>query len=132
MDFIPEEDPNNTDFPEYANEQNKQLNMIIKEKRQLNKEIYHKLLDREDRTKVLQDHLKNVQYELLHTQQLIEAKNKEIETEDHLKQVQERQVGRLEAEIRKLDKLAVERQESLNDQQNLIFKGYEKLDKFKL
>lgn len=106
--------------------------MIIKEKRQLNKEIYHKLLDREDRTKVLQDHLKNVQYELLHTQQLIEAKNKEIETEDHLKQVQERQVGRLEAEIRKLDKLAVERQESLNDQQNLIFKGYEKLDKFKL
>jgi len=68
----------------------------------------------------------------LHTQQLIETKNKEIETEDHLKQVQERQVGRLEAEIRKLEKVAVERQESLNDQQNLIFKGYEKLDKFKL
>lgn len=68
----------------------------------------------------------------MHTQQLIETKNKEIETEDHLKQVQERQVGRLEAEIRKLEKVAVERQESLNDQQNLIFKGYEKLDKFKL
>ncbi len=37
------EDPNNVDFPEYANEQNKQLNQIIKEKRKLNKEIYQKL-----------------------------------------------------------------------------------------
>ena len=46
--------------------------------------------------------------------------------------MQERQVGRLESEIRKLEKVAIERQESLNDQQNLIFKGYEKLDKFKL
>ena len=62
-----EEDPNNADFPEYANEQNKQLNQIIKEKRSLNKEIYHKLMDRDDRTKILKDHLKNVQYELLHT-----------------------------------------------------------------
>jgi hypothetical protein len=34
------------DFPEYANEQNKQLNQIIKEKRKLNKEIFTKLNDR--------------------------------------------------------------------------------------
>jgi len=73
-----------------------------------------------------------VQQELHHTQSLIEAKNKEIETEDHLKQVAERQVGRIESEMRKLEKMAIELQEGLNDQQNLIFKGYEKLDKFKL
>lgn len=44
----------------------------------------------------------------------------------------ERQVGRIESEMRKLEKMAIELQEGLNDQQNLIFKGYEKLDKFKL
>lgn len=43
---ILETDPNNVDFPEYANEQNKQLNQIIKEKRKLNKEIFTKLNDR--------------------------------------------------------------------------------------
>lgn len=33
----------------------------------------------------MKEHLRNVQQELHHTQSLIEAKNKEIETEDHLK-----------------------------------------------
>jgi len=59
-----------------------------------------------------------VQQELIHTQALIDAKNKEIETEDHLKQLSERQTGRIESEIRKLDKLAIEQQERLNDVQN--------------
>ena len=51
----------------------------------------------------------------LKLRQLIEAKNKEIETEDHLKQVAERQVGRIESEMRKLEKLSIEQQEALND-----------------
>jgi len=34
---------------------------------------------------------------------LIDAKNKEIETEDHLKQLNERQIGRLNRELKKLD-----------------------------
>ena len=35
----------------------------------------------------------------------IDVKNKEIEGEDHLKQITERQIGRLESELRKLEKL---------------------------
>lgn len=59
-------------------------------------------------------------------------KNKEIEAEDHLKQVAERQTGRIESELRKLDKGAIDQQEKLNDVQNQIFKGNEKMDQYKL
>ena len=74
------------DFPEYANEQNKELNEIvisfldklfncfveinyekIKEKRRLIQDISRKIEEKSDRVKVLSDHLKNVQQELLHT-----------------------------------------------------------------
>ena len=82
--------------------------------------------------KILQEHLKNVQAELLHTQALIDARNKEIESEDHLKQIAERQTGRIESELRKLEKLGIEQQERLNDVQNQIFKGNEKMDQLKL
>ena len=48
-----------------------------------------------ERKKILEEHLKNVDQELLHTKSLIDAKNKETETENHLWQVTERQSGRL-------------------------------------
>ena len=46
---------------------------------------------------------KSVQMELVHTQSLVDVKNKEIESEEHLKQVAERQSGRLKNEIEKLE-----------------------------
>eukprot|EP00828_Plagiopyla_frontata_P039531 TRINITY_DN5201_c0_g1_i7.p1 TRINITY_DN5201_c0_g1~~TRINITY_DN5201_c0_g1_i7.p1 ORF type:complete len:487 (-),score=118.97 TRINITY_DN5201_c0_g1_i7:135-1595(-) len=125
-------DDEEDDFPEYANEQNKQLNQIIKEKRRLIKEIDIKLDEKKDRAKILGDHYKNVQAELLHIQNLTDQKNQEIETEDHMKQLSERQIGRLESELRKLDKLGIEQQEKLNDVQTQIFRGNEKLDQQKL
>ena len=41
--------------------------------------------------------------ELVHTQSLVDTKNKEIETEEHMKQTTERQSGRLKNEIEKLE-----------------------------
>jgi len=120
------------DFPEYANEHNKQLNQIIREKRKLTKELNSKIEDVIERSKVLKDHLKNVRSELINTQQLIDDKNKEIETEDHLKQLNERQIGRLRGALRKLEEQEVEQQERLNDIQNHIFKCNEKLEQHKL
>jgi len=127
-----EEEEDDDDFPEYANEHNKQLNQIIKEKRKLTKELRSKIEDVVERTKVLKEHLKNVRSELINTQQLIDDKNKEIETEDHLKQLNERQIGRLRGGLRKLEEQEVELQERLNDIQNQIFKCNEKMEQYKL
>jgi len=127
-----QEDDANDDFPDYANEHNKQLNQIIKEKRKIIKELNTKIEDVVERGKVLKDHLKNVRSELINTQQLIDDKNKEIETEDHLKQINERQIGRLRGTLRKLEEKEVEKQERLNDIQNQIFKCNEKMEQDKL
>ncbi|ORY38857.1 hypothetical protein BCR33DRAFT_741348 [Rhizoclosmatium globosum] len=49
-------------------------------------------------------HLKNVQQELMHTQALHDAKTRQIETEDHFKQLADRESGRLILEIRRTEK----------------------------
>jgi predicted nuclease with TOPRIM domain len=48
----------------------------------------------------------------------IDEKNKQIESEDHLKQINERQNGRIEEDLKKLDDKSIEIQERLNDLQN--------------
>jgi len=70
--------------------------------------------------------------ELVHTQSLVDVKNKEIESEEHLKQVAERQSGRLKNEIEKLEQRVADQQDRLNNIQNMIFKANEKMDQFKL
>ena len=98
------------------------------EKRRLTKELGEKIDEKSERVKILEEHLKNVKSELLNTQALIDEKNKQIETEDHLKQVTERQNGRIEEDLKKLDDRSITIQERLNDLQNQIFKGNEKMD----
>lgn len=78
------------DFPEYANDQNKELNMIIQEKVQLIEHLKIEIQEHQDRLKILDEHLKSVKIELVHTQKLVDQKNKEIETEEHMKQIAER------------------------------------------
>jgi len=48
-----------------------------------------------DRSKILAEHLTNVKQEHGHTAQLVEHKEKEIETEIHLRQVPEPRMGTL-------------------------------------
>ncbi|KAM3137530.1 hypothetical protein pb186bvf_010320 [Paramecium bursaria] len=127
-----QEEEEEDDFPDYANEQNKEINDNIKLKRKLIRNITRKIEERSDKVQVLSEHLKNIQQELLHTQTLIDTKNKEIETEDHMKQVTERQIGRLQNEMQKQQKIMIEQQERLNDVQNSIYRGNEKLDQYKI
>jgi hypothetical protein len=46
--------------------------------------------EHQERLKILVEHLKSVKMELVHTQSLVDNKNKEIETEEHMKQITER------------------------------------------
>merc|ERR1711990_209529 len=60
------------------------------------------------------------------------GKNKECKTEEHLKALSEREVGGVRIAINKLNTMIEEEQDALNVVQNNIFKGNEKLDRFKL
>jgi hypothetical protein len=85
-----------------------------------------------DRITVMHEHLLNVQQELVHTQQLLDSKQREIETEVHLKQLSEREAGKIAQEVVQTEKEMLEVQDALNIVQNNIFRGNERLDQFKM
>ena len=106
--------------------------MQVREKVRLVHQLSLDIEEHQERLKIMKEHLKSVQMELVHTQSLVDAKDKEIETEEHMKQITERQSGRLKNEIEKLDNRIADQQDRLNNIQNMIFKANEKMDQFKL
>ena len=108
------------------------LDADIKTKNERVEQLEVLVKDVKDRMAVMVEHLKNVQHELVNTQQLTDAKSKEVETEDHLKQLAQREAGRMLQDISKQERQAFDLQDRLNLTQNHIFRGNEKMDAFKL
>lgn len=119
-------------LPPYASESNKQLDAEVKRKEKDLQNLEEKFEADGGRVKVMTDHLINVQQELVNTQQLVDAKRNEANTEEHFKALTERQLGRLKAEIFKLNKNTDEVQDQINQFSNQLMRGNEKLDQFKL
>ena len=90
------------DLPEFANEANKALHRKLKEHEKALVVVETELVETKERIGTMEEHLTSVNNEQLHTQRLVDAKIKEIETEDHLKQLAERERGRFHAEYKKL------------------------------
>ena len=118
-------------MPPFASEANKQTDAEIKRKEKDLEAVEEKIETNCERIKIMTDHLVNVQQELVHTQQLVDAKKRETETEEHMMALANRQSGRIMAEIGRLDKISAEYQDRTNALHNEIFKGNEKLDQFK-
>lgn len=153
------------DFPDYANEQNKELNQIVslvtltnyfslswlllhtcplgQRKGQIgclawlgNRRALGKIEDPARTSEVSPNgtcsYLVIGKFPVFSKKIQVDAKNKEIETEEHMKQIAERQSGRLRNEIEKLEQRIADQQDRLNNIQNMIFKANEKMDQFKL
>mmetsp|Transcript_36979 Transcript_36979/g.102767 ORF Transcript_36979/g.102767 Transcript_36979/m.102767 type:complete len:901 (-) Transcript_36979:206-2908(-) len=119
-------------LPPFASEENKQLDAEVKRKEAELESVEEKLESDGKRVKVMTDHLVNVQQELVNTQQLVDAKKHETETEEHMKALTGRQLGRLKAEIVRLQKLQDDTQDQINSYSNELMRGNEKLDQYKL
>mmetsp|Transcript_36800 Transcript_36800/g.104782 ORF Transcript_36800/g.104782 Transcript_36800/m.104782 type:complete len:898 (+) Transcript_36800:99-2792(+) len=119
-------------LPAFASEANKQLDAEVKRKQKDLHDAEEQLEATSGRVKILTDHLVNVQQELVNTQQLVDAKRHEIETEEHMKALTNRQLGRLQAEQVRLQKMLDDTQDQINTFSNELMRGNEKLDQFKL
>ena len=120
------------DLPEFANDENRALHRQVRVKERKLKAVEAELSETQERITVMKEHLKSVTNEQLHTQRLVDAKVKEISTEDHLKQLAERESGRFHAEFKKLQGEIAELEDKVNLLQNGIFKGNEQMEQFKL
>lgn len=120
------------DLPLFADEKNKALHKQIRIKEKLFQTMKGEIIENSSRVEIMTEHLKNVKQELLHTQELHNAKRKEVESEEHMKQLAERETGRIQQEMRKLDAECSDLETKLNSLQSFLFKGNEAMDKFKL
>ncbi|XP_021365244.1 coiled-coil domain-containing protein 39-like [Mizuhopecten yessoensis] len=114
-----------------ANADNKKLEDQVQQKQRKIVSNKNNVEEIEDRLHAMSEHLKNVRQELGHTQGLTGARNKEIETENHMLQIAEREEGRLQQEISKLEKDLEEIKEKKNMFENNIFKQTQKLEEMK-
>eukprot|EP00767_Chilomastix_cuspidata_P006424 gnl/Chilomastix_cuspidata/68.p1 GENE.gnl/Chilomastix_cuspidata/68~~gnl/Chilomastix_cuspidata/68.p1 ORF type:complete len:799 (-),score=526.43 gnl/Chilomastix_cuspidata/68:1047-3443(-) len=119
--------PSDAPLPPFASEENKLLQKQIEK---LGEQIRMKMTeidDYEERSKVMVQHQKNVEQELSHAQLLLEARHKEISSEEHMTQLIKRDSER----IRALSKAAATRlneySERHNSLQNDIFREQNKL-----
>mmetsp|Transcript_108325 Transcript_108325/g.258499 ORF Transcript_108325/g.258499 Transcript_108325/m.258499 type:complete len:884 (+) Transcript_108325:74-2725(+) len=119
-------------LPPYASEENKKLDAEIKQKQTQIESIEEQIERDGARVKIMTDHLVNVQQELVNTQQLVDAKKNESATEEHLQALTNRQLGRLNSEIVRLQKVLEDTQDQINAFSNELMRGNEKLDQFKL
>lgn len=84
-----------------------------------------------DRIGIMTEHLQNVQQEITYTQSRVEFRKKEYQTEEHLKQLSQREVGRLKVDVEKLERKQLELRERALGLQKKLQKGQEIMDRMK-
>lgn len=124
--------PGIDDLPLFASPEARQLDLQIKEKQRKIETTVDKLVDVQERAKVMKEHFKNVKQELDHTNALLTAKNAETQTETHLRQLAIRALGKAGNDSKSLQSEIETVQDQLNSIQNLIYKANEKMDEFKM
>ena len=122
----------NEALPAFANAENRAINKQVEDQEKRRELLEKQVAENTERVKIMKEHLKNVHQELSHTQSLVEAKVAECKSEEHLKALSERAVAGTRSRIQKYKQQRDELQDRLNSVQNVIFKGNEKLDRFKL
>ncbi|KAL3668603.1 hypothetical protein V7S43_005906 [Phytophthora oleae] len=120
------------DLPLFADEKNRELHAQIRVKEARFEAAKRELSETTSRVDIMTEHLKNVQQELLHTQALHGAKLKEVASEEHMRQLAQREIGRVAQEAKALDAEAAELERKLAGLQGSLFKGNEAMDAFKL
>ncbi|XP_071508551.1 coiled-coil domain-containing protein 39-like [Diadema antillarum] len=114
-----------------ANQENKSLEQEVAKRQKERVKLQGELTTNDDRVFAMSSHMKNVQQELNHTQNLCGARSKELETENHMKLVAQREEGRLKQEIIRLENDLADIKERKNIFQNTIFKNTQKLEELK-
>jgi|MDSY01.1.fsa_nt_gb chromosome segregation ATPase len=119
-------------LPDFASAQSKELHKETLKYKERTEKVNKDLDETKQRLGIMQEHLKNVVQEVKHTTDLVNAKKKEIETEDHLTQLVVREAGRYQQEFQRMTESNETGDDKLSMAQNNIFKGNERMDQFKL
>jgi len=114
-----------------ANASNKELESEIQQKQKEVLTSRHLVEEITDRVNAITDHMKNLRQELQLTQGLLRSRRSEVETEKHMSQLSQREIGRLQQEIKRLESRVEEIKERKNIHENSIFNNTQQLERLK-
>ncbi|XP_070537855.1 coiled-coil domain-containing protein 39-like [Ptychodera flava] len=114
-----------------ANKDNKLLEDEVQHKSREIVRLKGDLSENEDRVHAMSEHMKNVMQELKLTQEVIRARKHEVETEQHMLLVAQREEGRLRQETQRLENELADLKEKRNMYENNIFKQTQKIEEMK-
>ncbi|XP_033114482.1 coiled-coil domain-containing protein 39-like, partial [Anneissia japonica] len=103
----------------------------VQSKQQEIVKLQQELSTHDDKVHALSEHSRNVNQELTHTLGLCKAREHQVETEDHLKQIAQREEGRLKQEIKRVENDLTDIKERKNIYENTIFKDTKQLEELK-
>ncbi|KAA0152425.1 hypothetical protein FNF29_03991 [Cafeteria roenbergensis] len=81
-----------------------------------------------ERIRVMEEHLANVKQEVSHTEAVLASRKKELASEDHLKQLAEREIGRIRQELKELETRGEDVADKVAATQADIHKGTARLE----
>ena len=120
------------DLPDFADEECRELSRQIKMIERKRDNAAKNAKEHQDRVSLMKSHLNNVRQEIVHTNGLLAAKQKEISTEKHLVALAEREKAAAMSEIVEADNGIKNEKEKIRSIQNQIYATNEALDKLKL
>lgn len=120
------------DLPLFAGADARKIDLEVKEKEEKVEFVSEKIADMAERIKIMNEHFKNVQQEVDHTNTLVNSKKAELQTENHLRQLTSRQLGRCRLDSKKVTDSIADAQDHLNQLQNQIYRANERMDEFKM
>ena len=120
------------DLPIFADDECRELSRQIKMFERKRDEAAKNAKEHLDRVSLMKDHLHNVRQEIVHTNGLLAAKNKEIATEKHLIALANREKLAALAEIKEANQAIKDEKEEIRSLQSQIYFVNEQVDKLKL
>jgi len=125
------EDIPSDELPVFANGQNKYIFRKIKQMENKLHETRKATAEHTDRHNVMKEHTKHVQQELNYANHIVDAKSKEIQTEEHLHALADREKNRMNKEIKNYHGSKRSCQQKLSAIESDIFRVTQEIDSFK-
>jgi chromosome segregation ATPase len=119
------------ELPSFADAESKELHKEIKLLEQRREDAAKSARSHRERRGVINDQVRSIQQEIEHTNSLVAAKKDEIETEEHLLSLSQRELGQRTRDILSLDDSIIATQEKIARCENQIVSAKDELEKLK-
>ena len=119
------------ELPSFASAENRKIHASLKKDFDDYEKLKIDCTDLTERVAVLKEHFKNVTSEVDSTQKLVVAKEEQVKEEQHLKQLNEREMGQIRSQMSKIEERISVTRGKWSELQGRVFKAQERINAFK-